>query len=67
VGFEVFRNVLRMQAAAEPDNAQHQKNIDYLEEQFLSKGFRGALSGRGFYSYPNPEYLEPGFLKPSGC
>lgn len=63
VGFEVARNVLRMQAAAEPNNPQHQKSIDYLEEHFISKGYTGALSGWGFYSYPNPEYLEPDFLK----
>ena len=63
VGFDVSRNVNRMLAAAEPNNPQHQKNIDYLEEHFINKGYTGALSGRGFYSYPDPEYLEPGFLK----
>ena len=65
VGFEVARNVSRLQAAAEPDNPQHRKHIEYLEEHFINKGFTGALSGRGFYSYPNPEYLEPDFLKPT--
>ena len=63
VGFEVARNVFRLMAAAEPDNPQYKKNIDYLEEHFISKGYTGALSGRGFYSYPDPEYLEPDFLK----
>lgn len=63
VGFEVCRNVQRLLAAAEPNNPQYQKNIDYLEEHFLSKGHTGVLSGQGFYSYPNPEYLDPEFLK----
>ena len=63
VGFEVFRNGLRLQAAAEPNNPQPQRRIDYLEEHFISKGYTGALSGRGFYSYPNPEYLQADFLK----
>ncbi len=63
VGFEVSRNIYRLLAAAEPDNPQYQKNIEYLEEHFLSKGHTGALSGQGFYSYPNPEYAEPDFLK----
>jgi 3-hydroxybutyryl-CoA dehydrogenase len=63
VGFEVSRNVNRLLAQAEPDNPQYQKNIDYLEEHFISKGHMGALSGQGFYSYPDPEYLEPDFLK----
>lgn len=63
VGFEVTRTINRLLAAAEPDNPQHQKNIDYLEQHFISKGHTGALSGQGFYSYPNPEYMEPDFLK----
>jgi len=63
VGFEVSCNVNRLLAAAEPDNPQYQKNIDYLEEHFISKGHTGALSGRGFYRYPDPQYLEPDFLK----
>ena len=63
VGFDVARNIFRLLAAAEPNNPQHQKNLDYLEEHFLNKGLTGALSGQGFYSYPNPEYAEPDFLK----
>ena len=63
VGFDVARNIFRLLAAAEPNNPQHQKNLDYLEEHFINKGLTGALSGQGFYSYPNPEYAEPDFLK----
>jgi len=63
VGFEVARNVFRLQAAAEPNNPQHQKNIDYLEEHFINKGLTGALSGQGFYSYPNPECAKTDFLR----
>lgn len=63
VGFEVCRNIHHLLAAAEPGNPQYQKNIDYLEEHFLSKGHTGVLSGQGFYSYPDPEYLAADFLK----
>ena len=63
VGFEVTRNIHRLMAAAEPENPQHQKNIEYLEKHFISKGYMGALSGQGFYRYPDPEYLEPGFIR----
>jgi len=63
VGFEVFRNVLKLLIEAEPGNPQHQKNLDYIEEHFLNKGLTGALAGQGFYSYPNPEYEDPDFLK----
>ena len=62
LGFEVARNVHRLLAEAEPGNPQYQKNIDYLEEHFLSKELTGALGGQGFYSYPNPEYEDPNFL-----
>jgi 3-hydroxyacyl-CoA dehydrogenase len=63
VGFEVARNVQRLLAEADPGNPQYAKNIDYLEEHFLNKGLIGALGGQGFYSYPNPEYEDPDFLK----
>jgi 3-hydroxyacyl-CoA dehydrogenase len=63
VGFEVARNVFRLQAAAEPNNPQYQKNIDYLEKHFINRGLTGVLGGQGFYRYPNPEYEEPDFLK----
>ena len=63
VGFEVARNIHRLKAVAEPDNLQYQKNIDYLEENYMNKGYTGALCGQGFYSYPNPEYQDPDFLK----
>jgi 3-hydroxybutyryl-CoA dehydrogenase len=32
--------------------------------QMIERGDLGVKSGRGFYSYPNPEYLEKGFLEP---
>ena len=63
LGFEVIRNVHLLRAAADPDNLQYPKNIAYIEEHFLNKGHRGVLSGKGFYSYPNPAYLEPEFIK----
>ncbi len=63
VGFEVARNIQRLLAAAEPNNPQYQKNIDYLEEHYINQGKTGALSGEGFYKYPNPAYLSPDFLK----
>lgn len=62
VGFEVARLIEQARAAANPDNLQHQKNIDYLQENYINKGHFGALSGQGFYSYPDPEYTQPDFL-----
>jgi 3-hydroxybutyryl-CoA dehydrogenase len=31
----------------------------------IERGELGVKSGEGFYSYPDPEYLSPGFLNPS--
>lgn len=30
----------------------------------IERGEMGVKSGKGFYSYPDPEYLDPAFLKP---
>lgn len=38
------------------------KPPQFLEE-FLAEGRLGVKSGRGFYSYPNPEYKQPGWLR----
>ncbi len=62
LGWEVSANVSRLMAAADPENPQHPKNLAYIEERFLSKGHTGVLSGQGFYTYPDPAYLEPGFV-----
>ncbi len=39
------------------------KPPDALAEM-VKKGELGMKSGKGFYSYPNPEFLEPNFLNP---
>jgi 3-hydroxyacyl-CoA dehydrogenase len=43
-------------------DAQLLANAQYLKENYLDKGYLGVQSGRGFYSYPNPAYEDPGFL-----
>jgi 3-hydroxybutyryl-CoA dehydrogenase len=61
-GFEVARLIWQARAATNPDNPQYQKNIDYLEENYINKGHLGVQSGQGFYSYPDPEYARSDFL-----
>jgi len=33
-------------------------------QAMIAKGNLGVKSGKGFYSYPDPEFRRPGFLKP---
>lgn len=40
---------------------QLQVNAAFLKE-YVDKGWLGVKSGRGFYSYPDPAYAQPGFL-----
>jgi 3-hydroxybutyryl-CoA dehydrogenase len=43
------------------NNAELQANADFLKT-YLDQGRLGIKTGRGFYSYPDPEYLKPGFI-----
>jgi 3-hydroxyacyl-CoA dehydrogenase len=38
------------------------KNADYLKENYLDKGKIGVNSGEGFYTYPDPAFLQEDFL-----
>jgi 3-hydroxybutyryl-CoA dehydrogenase len=40
---------------------QLQKNADLLKE-YVDQGHLGTKSGKGFYTYPHPDYQRPGFL-----
>ena len=34
----------------------------YLDEEFIQKGHLGVATGQVFYSYPNPDFAQPGFV-----
>jgi len=40
---------------------QLQAQADFLKP-YVDKGWLGVKSGRGFYTYPDPAFLQPGFL-----
>ena len=40
---------------------QQARNAAFLK-QYVDRGQLGEKTGKGFYSYPDPEYLQPGFL-----
>ncbi len=45
------------------DNQQSRKNAEFLKKEYVDKGWLGVKTGRGFYTYPNPAYRDPDFLK----
>jgi 3-hydroxybutyryl-CoA dehydrogenase len=47
--------------AEELRDPQLQANADFLKK-YIDQGRLGVKSGRGFYTYPNPAYEQPGFL-----
>jgi 3-hydroxybutyryl-CoA dehydrogenase len=44
------------------DDPQLKKNAAFLKE-YVDKGWLGVKTGRGFYSYPDPAFAQPGFLE----
>jgi 3-hydroxybutyryl-CoA dehydrogenase len=34
--------------------------------EMIKRGDLGVKSGKGFYTYPDPEFLHPDFLRPKG-
>lgn len=61
IGINTPYNLSKVNAEAGDEEAA--KVAKYLKEEFLDKGRMGAQSGKGFYDYPNPKYLDPDFLK----
>ncbi len=43
------------------NDRQYKQNAEYLKG-YVDKGHLGRKSGQGFYHYPHPAYLEPGFV-----
>ena len=41
---------------------QYRKNADYLKDNYLDLGKLGVSSGEGFYTYPDPAFLQEDFL-----
>ncbi|MGJ7911646.1 3-hydroxyacyl-CoA dehydrogenase [Neobacillus sp. LXY-1] len=62
VGINTAYNIGRAKAEATGDQ-EFKKLADKLKTEYIDKGKLGVATGEGFYTYPNPSYLEEGFLK----
>lgn len=61
VGMQTAYNVLH-HWGNENDDEQMLKNAKYIQSHFIDQGLMGLPSGQGYYSYPDPEYQDEGFL-----
>jgi 3-hydroxybutyryl-CoA dehydrogenase len=48
--------------AEKRQNPQEKKNAAFLKT-YVDKGLLGAKTGEGFYRYPEPAFVRPGFLE----
>lgn len=62
VGITTAYNINKMSAEATEDPIKI-KTVAYLKEHFIDKNKLGVATGEGFYTYPNPAYQVPDFLK----
>ena len=60
IGIDTVWRVTDNRARQENDK-QKANNAEFLKE-YADKGYLGQKTGRGFYSYPNPLFKEPGFI-----
>lgn len=62
VGITTAYNINKMAAEATTDPIKI-KTVAYLKEHFIDKNKLGVATGQGFYTYPDPAYQAPDFLK----
>lgn len=61
-GLDVFLGELEQRAAIDPMFAETLSPLSTCLKAYIDRGELGVKSGKGFYTYPDPEYREPDFL-----
>ncbi len=62
VGMNTLYNIIMLRYKQTGNKALLER-AQKIKEQFIDKGKMGVSTGQGFYTYPNPEYQDPDFLK----
>ncbi|UFT99267.1 3-hydroxyacyl-CoA dehydrogenase [Radiobacillus kanasensis] len=62
VGITTAYNIVHAKAEA-TGNEEMKKLAKLLKTEYIDKGKLGTATGEGFYTYPNPSYMDPDFLK----
>ncbi|MBB1150478.1 3-hydroxyacyl-CoA dehydrogenase [Myroides sp. NP-2] len=62
IGITTAYNIIKMSADATKDPLKL-KTAAYLKTAFLDQNKLGVGTGEGFYTYPNPAFKDPNFLK----
>jgi 3-hydroxybutyryl-CoA dehydrogenase len=63
MGLGVVHHVAELLAESTADTSAGEY-ARFLDEQFIQHGHLGVATGEGFYSYPDPAFEQPGFLRP---
>ena len=62
IGLETVYHVF-IGLAEQPKYKEMADLAAYLKVNYIDKGNLGVKTGEGFYTYPNPGYMEEDFLK----
>ncbi|MBD2860652.1 3-hydroxyacyl-CoA dehydrogenase [Paenibacillus oceani] len=62
VGINTAYHIGQAKASA-TGNPEFVKIAQLLKSDYIDQGKLGRATGEGFYKYPNPSFLQPGFLK----
>lgn len=62
VGITTAYNIT-LKKAKETGNETYEQLAHLLKAEYIDKGKLGTATGEGFYTYPNPAFLQPGFLE----
>ncbi|WP_321948909.1 3-hydroxyacyl-CoA dehydrogenase [Paraburkholderia sp. J10-1] len=61
IGMTTVYNVTRALAERTGDST-HRRIAEYVKTHFIETGNLGESTGRGFYRYPDPDFLDPAFV-----